>query len=104
MDPHSLTEHELDSALQRLIDLQARARANLAAQGRDPDAARVLIETWREALAAQRILGARARRLLTECEQRGLVRFDGPFVAIIDARGAGRQGSAAARSFLELAA
>jgi hypothetical protein len=80
------TETEIDEAVDRLEALQRWARENVALQGRDPAAARVFTERWRDELARRGIRFGRYRLILAELERRHLVAIDGPFAQIINER------------------
>ncbi len=83
-----LSEPEIGNALDQLEAMHRLARENVALQGRDIAAAGVLITTWRDELAHRGIRRERFRLILVELERRSLVAVDGPFVKIVDERGA----------------
>lgn len=90
MNARAATEDEIGTAFDRLAELQARARSNLQAQGRDPGAALVLVLALRDSLALRGIQPARFRLVLSELERRGLAQLDGPFIALASERARAR--------------
>ena len=59
-----------------------RHRANVAASGRDPSEARVLMGAWRDALHAEGLDRNRFHEVRAGLERAGLIRTDGAFVEL----------------------
>lgn len=79
----SPTEDELTTALDRLEALLVQARENFVLQGRDAGAVHVLLEHWREDLAARRIRPRRFMWIVDVLVSRDLVHLDGPFASLV---------------------
>lgn len=71
-------------ALRVLRETLDRHRRNVEASGRDPAAARVSLDAWRDALHAEGINRSRFFEVRKGLERAGLIRADGTFVELVE--------------------
>lgn len=80
-------------ALTNLVALNKKHRANVEAQGRDPDTARVSLEVWRDDCVHHGMPRARWYEVKAKLAEQGKVEIEQGFVRPLLSGGGGTDGS-----------